>query len=152
MNIIQALDFFEKLLKASDNKREIKIYRNFITILSNLKDRNLTEDQLLSIENEIKTLKLRSYPKNKRKYFGKKLNAFKGYLKNEFSLISEGYYTSLGMGLGMCFGVAIGSSLGDSGTSTGIAIGMAIGLVIGRAKDVEAKKQNRVLKTKSTDF
>tara|TARA_R110002050_G_scaffold94765_2_gene197175 strand:+ start:28157 stop:28615 length:459 start_codon:yes stop_codon:yes gene_type:complete len=152
MNIIQASVFFEKLLEESENKREIKVYRSFIAILSNLKSRDLTEEELFLIENEIKVLNLRSYPKNKRKYFGKKLNVFKAYLKAEFSLISEGYYTSLGMGLGMCFGVAIGSSLGGSGTSMGIAIGMAIGLVIGRTKDVEAEKQNRVLKTKNTDF
>jgi len=148
MNIIQASDFFEKLLGETDKKREIKIYRNFITILSNLKSRDLTEDQLLSIENELKILKLRSYPENKRKYFSKKLNAFKEYLKEAFSLISEGYYTAIGMSLGMCFGVAFGTSFGSSGTSMGLAIGMLIGLVIGRAKDLEAEKQNRVLRTK----
>lgn len=148
MNIIQASDFFEKLLGETDKKREIKIYRNFITILLNLKSRDLTEVQLLSIENELKILKLRSYPENKRKYFSKKLNTFKEYLKEAFSLISEGYYIAIGMSLGMCFGVAFGTSFGSSGTSMGLAIGMLIGLGIGRAKDLEAEKQNRVLKTK----
>ena len=148
MNIIEALGFFEKQLKETDKKREIKIYRSFISILSNLKSRGLSENQLLSIENEIEILNLKSNSENKRKYFSKKLNAFKTYLKKEFSLISEGHYTAIGMSLGMCFGVAFGTSLGSSGTSIGLALGTLIGLVIGRAKDLEAENQNRVLRTK----
>ncbi len=148
MNIIEALGFFEKQLKETDKKREIKIYRSFISILSNLKSRDLSENQLLSIENEIEILNLKSNPENKRKYFSKKLNTFKTFLKKEFSLISEGHYTAIGMSLGMCFGVAFETSLGPSGTSLGLALGMLIGLVIGRAKDLEAEKQNRVLRTK----
>ena len=148
MNITEALGFFEKLQQETDNKREIKIYRSFITILSSLKSRDLSDDQLLSIENEIKTLNLGGYPKNKRKYFGKNLNVFKAYLKKEFSLIPEGYYTAIGMSLGMCFGVAIGTSFGSLGVSSGLAFGMLIGLLIGKTKDSEAKKQNLVLGTK----
>lgn len=148
MTITESLGFFKKLQKETVNKREIKIYRSFIAILSNLENRDLTDDQLLSIENEIKILNLGEYPKNKRKYFGKKLNAFKAYLKKEFSLISEGYYTGIGMSLGMCFGVAFGASFGSLGISSGLAFGMLIGLLIGRYKDLEAKKQNRVFRTK----
>lgn len=148
MNIIEASVFFEKLLKETDSKREQKVCKNFIAILANLKTRNFTAEELLSIEQKLKTLNLNSSPKNRRAFFRKKLNVFKEYLQAEFSLITEGYYTTLGMGMGMCFGVAIGSSLGVSGTSTGIAIGMAIGLAIGRVKDLEAEKQNRVLRTK----
>ena len=73
---------------------------------------------------------------------------FKAYLKEEFSLISEGYYTAIGMSLGMCFGVAIGTVFGVSGNSIGFALGMLIGLAIGRNMDIEAEKQNRVLLTK----
>lgn len=103
---------------------------------------------MLSIENELKILNLKSNPESKRKYFGKKLNDFKAYLKKEFSLIPYGYYTGIGMSLEMCFGVAIGASFGTSNISIGLVIGMLIGLVIGRAKDQEAEKQNRVLKTR----
>ncbi len=148
MTIIETLGFFKKLLKETDIKREIRVYKKFITILSNLKSRSLTDEEMLSIENELKLLDLKSNPKNKRKYFSKKLTAFQTYLKEEFSLISEGYYTAIGMSLGMCFGVAIGTSFGSSGTSMGLAIGMLIGIVVGRTMDLEAEKQNRVLRTK----
>ena len=69
-------------------------------------------------------------------------------VKEEFSLISEGYYTALGMSLGMCFGVAIGAGFGGASVSVGVSLGMLIGLVIGRTKDVEAEKQNSQMKQK----
>lgn len=149
MTIINALNFFESLLKRTDKKSEIKIYKDFITILSNLKYRELTEQQYQSIEKELKVLDLKSNSENKKRHFRKKLTAFKKYLQEEFSLISEGYYTAIGIGIGMSFGVAIGASFGEStGIALGISFGMIIGLVIGRKKDAEAEKQGRVLKNK----
>ncbi len=149
MTINNTIIFFENLLKRTDKKSEIKVYKDFITILSNLKDRELTEQQYHSIENELDSLKLKSNPNKKKRYFSKQLNEFKTYLKDEFSLISEGYYTTIGIGIGMSLGVAIGASFGEStGIALGISFGMIIGLVIGRKKDSEAEKQGRVLKTK----
>lgn len=153
MKIIEATVFFKRLLKETGNKRELKVYKSFDMILSNLKDRGLTQEELLLIENELKTLNLKANPENKRKYFSKKLSVFKTYLKDDFSLVSEGYYAAIWMSSGMCFGVAIGSSFGGSmGVALGISIGMLIGLAIGRTKDIEAEKQNRVLKSKSVNL
>jgi hypothetical protein len=150
MNIIETSEFFKKLLKLTTNKRERKVYQEFSTILINLISRDLSQEELLRIESEIRALKLKSNSKNKRRFFIKKLNMFKQFLNKEFLLISEGYYTSLGMSLGMCFGVAIGTSLGASGTSIGLCLGMLIGLVIGHYKDIQAEKKNLVLKTKTS--
>lgn len=148
MTITEATTFFETLLNETENKNQIKIYSEFIAILSNLKIRDLSEEDFLSIENELKTYGLNSNPENKRQFFTKKLNAFKAYLKEKFTLVSEGYYMSIGMALGMCFGVAIGANFGALGISMGISLGMIVGLAIGRTKDQEAENQNRVLKTK----
>lgn len=149
MTINNTITFFESLLIQTDKKSEIKIYENFVSILSDLKDRELTEEQFQSIEEELDNLKLKSNPENKKRYFSKKLAEIKKYLKDELSLISEGYYTAIGIGLGMSFGIAIGASFGEStGIALGITFGMIIGLVIGRYKDAEAEKQGRVLKTK----
>ena len=148
MTIHHPLTFFESLLKRTDKKSEMKVYKNFIAILSALNNRELTEQQYLSIEKELDNLKLNSNPENKKRYFSKKLNEFKKYLKDELSLVSEGFYTAIGMSMGMSFGVAIGASFGEStGIALGISIGMLIGLAIGRKKDAEAEKQGRVLKT-----
>jgi hypothetical protein len=152
MTIIETTQFFEKQLKQTDRRREIKVYKAFITILTNLKSRDLSEGQLSIVESEIKTFKLNSNPKNKRRYFSKMLNKFTQFLKTEFSFISEGHYTAIGMSLGMCFGVAIGTSFGASGNAMGLALGMIIGLAIGRYKDMEAEKENRVLKTKGSSL
>lgn len=111
MSIIDTTEIFEKLLKETNKKQETKVYKGFIVILANLKSRDLTEGQLLLIEDEIKILNLNSNPKNKRRHFSKKLTVFKQFLRDEFLLISEGYYTAIGLSLGMCFGVAIGTSL-----------------------------------------
>ncbi|MFT4696926.1 MAG: hypothetical protein ACI9SJ_000042 [Flavobacteriaceae bacterium] len=153
MTIIEASQFFKRVLKETDNKREIKVYNSFIDILSNLKTRDLTEEQFLLINNEIKTLNLKSNPENKRRFFNKKLTIFKRFLKDNFSLITEGYYTTLGISLGMSFGVAIGASFGEStGIAIGISMGMLIGSAIGRNKDLEAEKNNRVLKNKRSSL
>jgi hypothetical protein len=149
MTIINALNFFESLLSKTNKKSEIKVYKDFITILSNLKNRELTENQIRSIEKELDILELKMDPKNKKRFYSKKLIDFKNYLKKELSLITEGYYAAIGIGVGMSFGIAIGASFGEStGIAIGISLGMAFGLIIGRNMDAQAEKQNRVLKTK----
>ncbi|EAR01245.1 hypothetical protein [Maribacter sp. HTCC2170] len=145
MNIKNAIEIIEKLVTQTNNKRELKVYKKFIAILDNLKNRELSAAQVLEIEDELKTLDLSSNPENKRRYYYKKLSTFKQFLKDEFSFVSKGYYTAIGMSVGMCLGLAFGTSFGASGTSSGLVIGMAVGMVIGRLKDQEAEKQNRVL-------
>ena len=148
MNIKEASDFLNKLISETDKPSEIKVYQNFIDILTALKNRDLTQEEIRSIEEELDILKLKDYPENKKKYLRRKRDKFKEYLNTEFSLITEGYYTGIGLALGICFGVAIGASIfgPSSGSSLGISLGMVIGLIIGRTLDDKAKKENRVLK------
>ncbi len=146
MTITETMTFFKTLLKETKKKREIKIYKDFVGILSNLKSRDLSDHELMLIENEIEFLNLKS------KHGNRKLNAFKTYLNKEFSLITEGYYTALGMSLGLCFGVAIGTTFGATGTSMGLAIVDLIGIVIGKSKDKVAERENRVLKPKTAEL
>jgi hypothetical protein len=149
MKINNAITFFESLIILTDKASEIKIYKNFIAILSDLKNRELAENQLQSIEKELDILELNMNPKSKKRFYSKRLTDFKNYLKKEFSLVTEGYYTAIGIGVGISFGVAIGASFGEStGIAIGISLGMAFGLIIGRNMDTQAEKQNRVLKTK----
>ena len=110
----------------------------------------MTEIEIQSIETFLSQLELTILPKYKRIYFRRKLRKFKEYLIEEFSLITKGHYATLGIGLGMTFGVAIGASVfGEaSGVSTGMMFGMFLGFIIGRYKDLEAEKENRVLKIK----
>jgi divalent metal cation (Fe/Co/Zn/Cd) transporter len=150
MSITETIDFFKKLSKETNNKRELRIYKDFITMLSNLLDRNLSEEQLLQIEKEIETLNLKSNPENKKRFFSKKLMVFKQFLKAKFSLVPKGYYTNMGIGLGTSFGVLFGvvvlSSFERSlGVSLGIVAGMLIGLIIGHYMDSQVKEAGKVI-------
>ena len=145
MKLNAASDFFKSLRVQTNTKSEIKIYESFIGIISNLQERNFTEDELSAIELKLDELDLKSNPKNRIRYFRTSLNAFNSYLRGEFSLTPEGYYAAMGIAIGVAFGAAFGASY-EMGF--GVAIGMIIGLLIGISMDSAAKKQNRVLRSK----
>ena len=145
MKLDVASDFFKSLKTEANKKSEIKVYDNFIGILTDLKNRQLTEEQLESIEEKLEFFDLETNPENKKRYYSRKLTEFKKYLKDKFSLISEGYNAEIGLALGLAFGVAFGSVFG---MGVGISLGMVFGLAIGTYMDSEAKKQNLVYKTK----
>jgi len=150
MTILDTLALFKSLKARTDNKSEIKIYNIFIGILLDLERRKLSEAQLLLIENELDKLELNADVKNRRKYLSKKLDSFKKYLKDELSLISEGYYTAICISLGISFGAAFGVVFDELfGISYGVSGGLLLGVVVGRLLDSQAEKQNRVLKIKN---
>ncbi|WP_341199821.1 hypothetical protein [Croceibacter atlanticus] len=145
MKLDEASAFFKNLIIESDNKTEIKIYKNFISIFTDLNNRDLSEEQLKSIEEKLDSLNFNENSDNRKKHFKQKLNLFVGYLKEKLSLISKGYYTAIGMSLGMSFGVAFGAAFKN--VSYGLIFGMLIGILIGIAKDSKAKKEGKVLST-----
>ena len=145
MKLDEASAFFKNLIIESDNKTEIKIYKNFISIFTDLNNRDLSEEQLKSIEEKLDSLNFNENSDNRKKHFKQKLNLFVGYLKEKLSLISKGYYTAIGMSLGMSFGVAFGAAFKN--VSYGLIFGMLIGMLIGIAKDSKAEKERKVLST-----
>ena len=147
MDIKETIDFFLNLKNNSTEKTEIKVYDQYIGILSDLKNRDLTKTQILSIESELGTLNLDMESENRKKYLKQKLSEFQKFLNDKLSLISEGHYTAYGMSFGMLIGVIFQSYIG----SYSLLGGMVIGMVIGGIMDSEARKQGRVLKTKLTE-
>ena len=150
MTLQEAYNFFESLKNETTKKYEIKVYEKFLYIITELKLRAFSKDEIQSIEKELDSLDLESNPKNRKKYFKKTLSKFETYLKDTFSLTSKGYYTNLfsglGLSFGLLFGVAILSNLERSlGISLGLIGGMLIGLVIGRSKDAQAKATGKML-------
>ena len=150
MTIQNAIELLNDSIKKSTKKSEIKIYNKFIGILSNLKKREFSPIQIKLIESELEDYFNIKDVTNKRKHFKQILNQFINYLSNEFSLVLEGHYTSLGVGLGICFGLAFGSIFFNepSKGSIGMCIGMCVGILVGKYLDGEAEKQNQVLKLK----
>lgn len=150
MTIQEAYNFFESLKTETTKKYEIKVYEKFIHILSELKTREFSEEEIQSIETELNCLDLKSNPTNRKKYFKKSLSKFEKYLKETFSLTTAGYYTQLygglGLSFGLMFGVAILSNLENSlGISLGLIGGMVVGSIMGRNKEAEAKAAGNIL-------
>lgn len=156
MKINDLKDFFEKQKEKTKSKSEKKEYLNFASIISDLRGKNLSEQQWESIENEIETLQLTVVAGERNKGLKKKRNQLIKFLKNDFSLIPEKYYTSIGISMGYALGAAIGMVFGIIfgvptgmiyGMILGAAIGLITGLVLGKIKDNKAEKENRVIKT-----
>tara|TARA_B110000090_G_C12941574_1_gene277527 strand:+ start:50 stop:493 length:444 start_codon:yes stop_codon:yes gene_type:complete len=147
MKIKETLNFFLNLKNDSVEKSEIKIYDKYIGILSDLKIRDLTQNQIQSIESELEVLNLNIESDNRKKHFTKKLTEFEKFLKDKLSLIPEGHYMSYGMIFGMLAGALLQFYIGIYS----LIAGMLIGMVIGAIMDSEARKQGRVLKTKTTE-
>ncbi len=152
MSIKEASEFFKKIQLRTNSKREIKIYARFIGILEGLKNKDLTSDQTLQIEEQLDHLQLATYPENNKKYA-----EFANYLKTKFSLVTEGHYLAIGIGLGISFGAGMGVIFGTSfgggdgigiGISMGAGLGITFGMLWGKTKDAEAEKNGNVLKTK----
>jgi len=101
MTLQEAYNFFESLKTETIKKSEIKVYEKFVYILSELKVREFSQDEIHSIETELVSLNLASNPENRKKYFKKALSKFEKYLKDTFSLTSKGYYAKLGITLGI---------------------------------------------------
>ena len=150
MTLQDAAAFFERLTKQTSNKNELKLYAEFIHVLSQLKSRDFSKDDIQSIEAELDRLNLREDPEKGKKYFRKALINFEKYLKDTFSLTSKGHYTRMGVGLGTSFGILFGivflSNMERSGgIALGLSFGMLIGVVIGRSLDAKARSEGRVI-------
>ncbi|MFT5280130.1 MAG: hypothetical protein ACI9P8_001770 [Bacteroidia bacterium] len=148
MKISLALNHFQVLVSKADNKRERKVLKKFVGVLAGLKDRNLTEKQVLSIEKKMDDLNLNSSLAITRRKLGKKLTTFVNYLKDQLSLVTRGYYTALGLTFGVALGLCLVPTLErQMGISINMGLGMILGLIVGQYLDKKAEKENRVLKT-----
>jgi F0F1-type ATP synthase assembly protein I len=150
MTLKNAINFFESLEAETSSKPEIKVYQEFIKIITSLEKKSLSENEIQTIETELDRLNLKSNSLNRKKYFKKAINDFKKYLKDTFSLTTKGYYTTfyggLGLVFGLLFGVAILSNLERSlGISLGLIGGMIVGSIMGRSKDSQAKTSGKML-------
>jgi len=150
MTLQEANNLFKNLKNNATKNSEIKVYEKFLHILTALKDRTFTTDEIQSIEEELKSLQLESNPENRKRFFKKALTKFETYLKETFSLTTKGHYTNLSVSLGILFGVVFGLLLGERfeksmGLSFGICLGMLIGSYIGRRKDDQAKAAGNIL-------
>lgn len=145
MTIKAASAIFNKLLKETTNKSELKIYKRFIALLKELEEKALSELQLKTIEDALEALYLNEDSEDKRKFYKKKYSEFAQVLRSKLSMITSGFYTAIGLSLGMSFGMVFGIPF--TTISNGLIFGMMIGLAIGAGMDMKAKNDGLVLKT-----
>ncbi len=152
MKIQQAYTTIEGRLAESKTKSERKVYGQLLAVLSDLAGRDLSSEQREPIEAALDALLEQGRNARELKKAGKR---FVRTVCKTLSLVPHGHYTALGLAFGVAFGAALGPTFqgiagipsGTSGTGFGVGIGLILGYLIGSRLDVEAAKQNRVLKT-----
>ena len=154
MKISETIDFFKELIGSSLSNAEMRTCLAFLKVLNNLNDREWTEEDLRKLEGKLKELELDAQTANRKKYLRKKYTALTAFLQKEFSLITQGSYTTMGMVFGMVFGQGLGMAIGVAldpkmgialGLTMGTGMGMALGIAIGVYREAAAKKEGRVL-------
>lgn len=147
MKITEAITLLENNKRQTTKRAQIKSYETFVAILTDLKSKDLKQEQFETIEKQLDNLQFNS--RLSFKELNTNFSKLKEFLKVKFSLTTEGYYTSLGIALGMCFGLALGASIGKYiGSSIGMTMGMLIGVAIGKSLDSKAEINGKSLKTK----
>lgn len=139
--------FLKKQLSKTNIKSEIKTFTNFIEILNKLKERDLSQEQMESIESYIKYLELEKIPSFSNELFKGKLTAFKKYLKNKLRFVPSNYYTTLGLSFAIPFAIGFGITDGISMTNKIIVISAALSLIgVGIITDARIKSQKRAFR------
>jgi len=152
MTLQDATHFFQNLITNQTKSSEQKVYTDFIKLLRALEHHNLSDTEVLGIEQHLDGLQLKVNSTNKSRNFKRKLHIFKKYLKDKHGLVSKDYYSGIGIAMGLCFGMLAGLLFGDplgidNGLVIGMVFGMLFGMIIGKKKDTEAAQQNKVLET-----
>jgi len=142
-----SLIFLKRQLSKTSDKSEIRTFKKFIAVLSNLKEKELTQEQLNAIESYIKYLELEKIPSYSNNLFEQKLSKFRKYLKTKLRFVPNNYYTRIGINFAIPF--AIGFAFAANGISMTNKIGIIVAALlligIGKILDLRIKKQNRSL-------
>ena len=138
--------FFKRQLSKTNKKSEIRTFKNFIAILTHLKEKDLTQEQQNAVESYIKYLELEKIPSFSNELFKKKLSQFRKYLKTKLRFVPNKYYTNIGVSFAIPFAIGFVVPYGIS-TTTLIVISIPVLFVVGISilLDLRIKKQGRAL-------
>ncbi|OIQ17636.1 MAG: hypothetical protein BM557_08065 [Flavobacterium sp. MedPE-SWcel] len=134
--------FLKKQLAKTDVKSEVKIFESFIKLLNNLKEKDLTPEQVDGIESYIQYLELDKIPSFSNEMFKQKLNKFRKYLKTKLRFVPNRYYTEIGVSFTIAFvtGIVVTNGVGVEIILLGLTI---VALCV--FQDFRIKKQGRSL-------
>ncbi len=139
--------FLKKQLFKTIDRAEFKTFENFIKILSNLKEKELSQEQLDNIEIYIKYLALEKIPSFNNEIFKQKLASFKKFLRRKMKFVPYNYYTTFGVSFAISFAVGFGIDAGISITNKLIVISaVSLLIFIGIIIDASIKRQERAFR------
>ncbi|MCJ7758626.1 MAG: hypothetical protein MUP24_10810 [Gillisia sp.] len=142
----------KKRLNINQNKKLISAYTQFDKLLSELKKKELPNEIVNSINNEIGQLNsVLDSEKKLRKEIIKAQRSIIKLIEKELKLVTKSHYRNTWLAVGMAvfglpLGVAFGTSLGNMGLiGIGLPIGMVIGMAVGTGMDKKAFEDGRQL-------
>jgi hypothetical protein len=134
------------------NEKLIKNYIQFENLLNELKTRQLPDEIIAHINNEISLINTTSASENDlAKQISKSQSGILKLIEKELKLVPKNHYRNLWLPLGMStfglpLGVAFGLSLDNMAfLGIGLPIGMAVGVALGTALDNKAEKNGTQL-------
>tara|TARA_B100000809_G_C15090234_1_gene512927 strand:+ start:675 stop:1139 length:465 start_codon:yes stop_codon:yes gene_type:complete len=134
------------------NKKVLKVYTQLDRLLSELKKKELSNEIISAINNEIEHVNAVSDSGNTlRKQVRKSQRDVVKLLEKELKLVVKNHYRNLWLAVGMSafgmpLGAAFGMSLDNMGLlGVGLPIGMVIGMALGTSMDKKAFKEGRQL-------
>lgn len=141
MKIDEALIVFYKLKNNTLKKDKLRIYNEYISILLDLRLRDLTSNQTRIIENKLSTLDLNNSSRLTTKNLQKRLTSLEHFLRKNFSIISENYYINTGMTLWFFSSIILLFCFGQFSVIGALITTIVFGVTL----DKQAKNQNRVI-------
>lgn len=134
------------------NKKLHSAYTQFDSLITELREKELNEKIVNSINNGIDQINVGSESEKKlRKQIRKTQSNILKLLEKELKLVSKNHYRNTWLAIGMAvygipLGLVFGASMGNMGLlGIGLPIGMAIGLAIGSGMDKKAFDTGRQL-------
>jgi len=131
----------------SEDVKLSRIYTQFQKLIKELKERELPDKIIETVNKEIEDLNTTSFiGKELRNLTKQKQTKILGLLEKELKIVPKNHYRTLWLVLGMSvfglpIGVLYGFLIGNMGLlGTGLCFGMAIGVALGAGLDKKALK------------
>lgn len=138
--------YLKKQLSKTNKKSEIKTFEKFIALLQNLKEKDLSPEQIDGIESYLHYLELEKIPSFSNEMYKKKLDKFKKYLKTKLRFVPKNHYTTwtASFGLSFAIGFAIQNNI-DNSIKIGVVSVALVIIGIGILMDIRNKRLERTL-------
>ncbi|QZE15779.1 hypothetical protein K4L44_08075 [Halosquirtibacter laminarini] len=135
----------DEIILIYHDTQNVKDARKFQKLLSTLEHRSFSQEEKLSIEEQLDFLNIEVDNDYKRMNFQAKYWKFSAFLRNKYGLVPKGYYVRTWSLYGICMGACVGIIGGLFYSSVGISLGMVLGYAMGRQREEALQKEGKIL-------